>query len=244
MKNYTTESIYEKYYSVTAGRFYTPAEKRRLLALFAITCGIGSDVPELAELEETVSAVEELGVDSLTDCNNFLLVADTLPGKRELTKAVKALKVCRERAVKANAAVYFDPIDWRISVSRAKNDDPSAKLEAAYIEYARGSEETAVEYFEDMVERSGHLTSVERIAVISYMRGDYAKALEYFLILEDVMKNILSLECGEQVALRMTLAKAHLTAEDISLAEERAKYRVKKSFAFGRAAIGFNTVLQ
>ena len=85
-----TKELYNKYFSVIVEKFYSVGEKRKLLGLLAASYGIAEGSAELAQITETIEAMEMIGIENLTDCMNFLLVADSLPGKRELIKAVKA----------------------------------------------------------------------------------------------------------------------------------------------------------
>ena len=205
-----TSEIYEKYYGAVAGRFYTSSEKRRLLALFAEGYGISEGSFEFAELCRTTEAVERLAVETLVDCNNFLLIADSIPGRREIAKAVRAQKSYLEKAKTSGSAVYYNLLDWRTSVFKGRNEDNGLKLEAAYIDYARGSVDTAIRYFEEVAEKCAHLLCVEHLAIIYRERGERYKALVKLLVLDEVMKDVLGIDGGEFVKDSVSWAESEL----------------------------------
>ena len=237
-----TNEIYEKYYSAVAGRFYTAGEKRRLLALFAGGFGIEEGSYEFAELLRPTEAVERLAVETLVDCNNFLLIADSIPGRREIVKAVRAQKTYLEKAKNSGAPVYYNLLDWRTNVFKGRNDDLDAKLEAAYIDYARGAVDSAVRYFEDVAEKSAHLLSVEHLALIYRERGESFNSLVKLLILDEVMKNVLGVDGGEFLSKLIGEAESALSEYDITDAEKQAADTVRRKFmggAFVKNVIGF-----
>ena len=237
-----TNEIYERYYSAVAGRFYTSYEKRRLLALFAQGMGVNEGSFEFSEIQRTAEAVERLAIETLVDCNNFLLIADSIPGRREIVKAVRAQKSYLEKAKSSSAPVYYNLIDWRTGVFKSKNDDPASKLEAAYIDYARGAVDTAIKYFEEIAAKNAHLLSVEHLALIYRERGMSFESLVKLLILEDVMNNVLAIGASETVVAFIDEAKSLLPDDFIAVAKTEAAEEVKRHFSYGavsRNAIGF-----
>ena len=237
-----TSEIYEKYYGAVAGRFYTSDEKRRILALFSKGYGVLEGSNEFSELLRTTEAVERLAVESLVDCNNFLLIADSIPGRREIVKAVRAQKAYLEKAKSSGAVIYYSLLEWRTSVFKGRNDDYAAKLESAYIDYARGNLEGAVKYFEEVSENRAHLLSVEHLAIIYRERGMYYESLVKLYVLDGVMKEVLGIEEEPFIAELIADTERVLSENEISSAVRRADEIVKKSFSYGaggRCAIGF-----
>lgn len=235
-----TNEIYERYYSVVAGRFYTAEEKSRLLALFAIGYGIAEDTREFSELCKTVEATERLAIESLVDCNNFLLIADSIPGRREIVKAVRAQKLYLEKAKAASVPVYYNLLDWRTDVFRRRNDDISAKLEAAYIDYARGAVDAAIKGFEYVAERTCELAVIEHLAHIYRERGDLSSSLVKLLVLDEVVKSVIGIDSAEVVRRLIAETKEQLGEEASALASIAASEAVKKIFSYG--AVSRNTI--
>ena len=237
-----TREIYEKYYSAVAGRYYTPKEKSRLLALFAEANGISEEKAEFKRIMETVEAVENLGIETIVDCKNFLLIADAIPGKRELIKAVKAAKVCLEKYEESGGRTYSDVIDWRTAVYKNAETDAGYKLDAAYIEYARGSLDKATERFEQLADERAHLPSVEYLSVIYRKQGNGSDALFWMVVLSEVLEGVLSMDCPEVLMKNIEQAKSGLDTEQIDKIIENAKKKVKLKFGYGkitRGSIGF-----
>ena len=237
-----TNEIYERYYAAVAGRFYTAGEKRRLLSLFARGLGIAEGSGELLELQRTLEQTDRLAIESLVDCNNFLLIADSIPGRREVVKAVRAQKGYFEKARSAGAPVYYSLLEWRTQTFSLRNESPEAKLEAAYIDYARGSVDTAIRYFEDVAERTASLLAVEHLAIIYLERQDMDLALEKLLILNRVMETVIGMDSGEYVRRLIAEARAQIGEEEYVLAAKRADDAIRRSFSYGavaRNAIGF-----
>ncbi len=235
-----TNEIYERYYSAVAGRFYTSGEKRRLLALFAQGFGVNEGSFEFSEIHRTAEAVERLAIETLVDCNNFLLIADSIPGRREIVKAVRAQKSYLEKAKSSGAVTYYNLLDWRTGVFKSRNDDPVSKLEAAYIDYARGSVDTAIKYFEEVAAKNAHLLSVEHLAFIYRERGKTYESLVKFLILDEVVNNVLAIGESELFARLIEEAESLLADEFILAARKEAAEEVKRHYSYG--AISRNTI--
>lgn len=238
-----TKELYNKYFSVIVEKFYSVGEKRKLLGLLAASYGIAEGSAELAQITETIEAMEMIGIENLTDCMNFLLVADSLPGKRELIKAVKAAKTCFENYRKNKQPTYADVIEWRTAVYQNLRTDMSAKLDAAYIEYARGLVDKSIERFEDLVNEDAHLPAVEHLAVIHAKLAKHDKALLWLLVLEEVLTSILKIDCSDFVINAIKEEKASLTEAEAAEIADVAHKKVKRAFGNGestRCNIGFS----
>lgn len=237
-----TKELYNKYFSVIVEKFYSVGEKRKLLGLFAASCGVAESSPEFAKVSETIESIELIGIESLTDCMNFLLVADSLPGKRELIKAVKAARACFENHRKSGQPTYADVIEWRTAVYQKARTDAAAKLDAAYIEYARGLVDKSMQRFEQLVDEASHLPSVEHLALINRKLACHDKALFWFLVLEEVLSSVLRIDCPDYVTEAINEEKAALTDEEIADLTDRAHKKVKRAFGDGESTkcnIGF-----
>ena len=237
-----TKELYGKYFSVVAERFYNVGEKRKLLGLLASSYGMTEDSAEFTQISETLEAIDQIGIESLTDCMNFLLIADSLPGKRELAKAVKSAKRCFENRRKSGKPNYADVIEWRTTVYQNLRTDVNAKLDAAYIEYTRGLVDKSLERFEQLVDEVSHLPSVEHIAVINKKLGNHDKALYWFLVLEEVFCSVLKIDCSEFVRDSIIEEKSALPKTRIADITERAHKRVMRAFGDGESTkcnIGF-----
>lgn len=237
-----TRELYEKYYSATVERYYNAKEKRKLLALFAAAYGISESSGEFLQLAEVIDSVEKFGIECLMDCKNFLLIADAIPGKKELIKAVRAAKVCYEKYMETGRRTYSDVIDWRTDVYKNVAEDANSKLDAAYIEYSRGSVDRAIKRFEELIDEKSHLPSVEHLAVIHGKRADHKESLFWLLVLTDVLENVLSIDSPEALGRSIEAACARLSKSEISDITEKAKRKVKQKFGYGqvnRSSIGF-----
>lgn len=237
-----TREIYEKYYSAVIGRYYTEKEKRRLLVLFAKTCGIGEKNAEFCRVIDTVNEVEALGIETLTDCKNFLLIVDAIPGKRELVRAVKAANGCFEKYGESGVRVYSDVIDWRTEVYKNADSDSVYKLDAAYIEYARGHFDKAAKRFSELADERAHLPSAEYLALINRERKNYGEALFWMTVVRTVLEDVLSIDCPQTLSGNIEEVKSELSEESIHEIEENAKKKVKLKFGYGkvtRGSIGF-----
>lgn len=237
-----TSEFYEKYYSATVQRYYSAKEKRKLIGLFAAAYGISESSSEFLQITEVIESVEKFGIETLMDCKNFLLIADAIPGKKELLKAVRAAKLCFEKYDAAGRRTYSDVVDWRTEVYKTLSHDAAAKLDAAYIEYARGAVDKAIGRFTELAEDMAHLPSVEHLAVIYENRADYAQALFWLTVLSDVLRDVLNIDCPESVGESIEKAESKLKAAEKKQIVENAKRKVKQKFSYGqisRGSIGF-----
>ena len=237
-----TKELYAKYFSAVVERFYSVGEKRKLLGLFAASYGIAEGSPEFAQVSEIIESIDRMGIENLTDCMNFLLVADSLPGKRELVKAVKAAKLCFENHKKNKQPTYVDVIEWRTTVYQNLHTDSNAKLDAAYIEYARGLVDKSAERFEQLVDEESHLCSAENLFVIHRKLANHDKALLWLLVTEEVLTSVLKMDCSEFITDAIVEEKAALTEREIADVTDRAHKKVKRAFGDGektKCNIGF-----
>lgn len=237
-----TKEFYTKYFSAVVEKFYSVKEKRKLLGLLAATYGIAEGSAEFTQISETIEAFDSIGIENLTDCMNFLLVADSLPGKRELIKAVKAARGCFESYKKSGQTTYSDVIEWRTAVYQKLRTDAGAKLDAAYIEYARGLVEKSAERFEQLVDEASHLPSVEYLAVIQRKLANHDKALFWLLVLEEVLTSVLKIDCSEFVLSAIAEEKKKLSKSAIADITDRAHKKVRRAFGDGESTkcnIGF-----
>ncbi len=240
--NLNTQEIYEKFYMATADRFYKPQQLKRLLSLFAAAYGIVDGSREYAALLGTVSGVERLGVESVADCKNFLLIADSIPGKRELVRAVKAKLEALEAHARQRKQPYTDLVDWRSRVYRSAAADVAAKLEVGYIEYAAGKVEGAIRRFEEVLNASSSLTVVEHLAIIHLELGNYESALYYLLLYESVLEGVLNVECDGAIKGYIGAARARVSESVAADAAVRAEKKRKSGFSWGgngKGVIGF-----
>ena len=237
-----TRELYEKYYSATVNRYYGGKEKARLISLFAAACGEEEGSSEVKLVREVIESVEKFGIETVMDCKNFLLIADSIPGKSELLRAVRAAKSCFEKYEAVGRRTYSDVVDWRTDVYRNLRVDAAAKLDVAYIEYSRGASEKALGRFSELADEMAHLPSVEYLAVIYAKGGKYREALFWLFVLSEVLANVLSIDCPEFISKRIEEASEHLTAGEINETKVNATKKVKEKFSYGqinRGSIGF-----
>lgn len=237
-----TKELYAKYFSAVVERFYSVGEKRKLLGLFAASYGIAEGSPEFTQVCEVIESIDKMGIDNLTDCMNFLLVADSLPGKMELVKAVKAARACFENHRESKLATYADVIGWRTAVYQNLHTDSNAKLDAAYIEYARGLVDKSLERFEQLVDEEAHLPAAEHLFVIHRKLANHDKALLWLLVTEEVLTTVLRMDCSKFLTEAIKEERAALSEREIADITERAHKRVKRAFGDGESTkcnIGF-----
>ena len=237
-----TKELYAKYFSVIVERFYSVKEKRKLLGLLAASYGVSEGSPEYTQVLDTIESIERIGIENLIDCMNFLLVADSLPGKKEIIKAVKAAKTCFENYEKLRLPTYSDVIEWRTAVYQNLRTDSQAKLDAAYIEYARGLVDKSIQRFEELVDEISHLPSVEHLAIIQRKLANHKEALFWFLVLDEVMNSVLKIDSSDFTLSCIAEEKSFLEAEEITEIEERAHKKVRRAFGSDestRCNIGF-----
>ena len=237
-----TKELYAKYFSAIVERFYSVKEKRKLLSLFAASYGIAEGSSEFTQVFEIIESIDKIGIESLTDCMNFLLVADSLPGRSELIKAVKAARDSFENHKNSNQPTYPDVIAWRTAVYQNLRTDSNSKLDAAYIEYARGLVEKSAERFEQLVDEESHLPSAQNLFVIHRKLANHDKALFWLLVSEEVLTSVLRMDCSEFISDAISEEKAFLSEREISDIKDRASKRVKRAFGDGESTkcnIGF-----
>ena len=238
----STREVFEKFYAITATRFYSAKEQDKLIALIASSYGVHDNTDEFKSIADTVASVRYIGVEDLTECKNFLLITDSLPGKKELIKAVRAKKNYLERMARTGVVAYANAIDWRTSVYRDQSVSPEAKLEVAYIEYARGNSENAVKIFEKAADDDSNLLALEHAGVIHFQLGNIKDALYRFSTLESVLHGTLGIDCPSGISEFMREAENKLSDAEVKACRERADKRVLVSFRFNsttKNAIGF-----
>jgi tetratricopeptide (TPR) repeat protein len=238
----STLEVFERFYAMTANRFYSSAEQSRLLALAAASYGIRKNTYEFSSIYETVATVNRIGVDNLTDCKNFLLITDSLPGKKELINAVQAKKLYLERTGSSEYSRPANAVEWKTGAYRDQHSSSSAKLEVAYIEYARGNIESAAALFEKVADEDANLFALEYAGILCYEMQDYKEALYRFFTLESVLRGGLGIECPEGITALIEEIRGTLTDESIANARSRADRKVSTSYKFDNTSkkpIGF-----
>lgn len=173
MENLEINMVFFNYYAATLGRFYSTAQKERILRLIATANSI--EATKIDEIIEASRYVEKEDIGNPIGCKNFLLCAifkkDISP---VLYGAVLALNDIYN--TQKCTVVYTNELLWHRSVKKDGN-----LVELGYYEYAKGKLEKAIDAFEKAMRTEKTIPLVEYLAIVSNEAHMNEKAYEYAL---------------------------------------------------------------
>ena len=182
----TYMEIFRKFYGATVGRFYSEDQKRKLLILFAASCGIDEELLEYDYVIDAMKTVSAQGITDYVDSCNYRLVCNMSEDNIVLQCAAEAIADCYELRERTRAPIYTQAADWRIAVFTAPSDDIDAQMERAYIEYACENIDFAIDIWKKLAFERGSYAAVEYLAFISCETANYGDALLYLELLNKI----------------------------------------------------------
>jgi len=230
--------LYSRYYNATVGRFYTSAQREKLLALFATSFEIYPETKEFEAVLSTIKTVDELGIKDYNESKNYQLICNILNTEDELFSAASALAQCYQTKLENKEPTYSGPIQWRASVCKSLGESETADLENAYIKYCCNMVDDAIDILKDRAD-GGSLLALEHLAIICAKEEKHEDSLFYLSLLEKTVRDELCLEVGGWIQ-NMKKSLLDKVAPEIS---SKIATRVKKNARIvteGRTQIGFN----
>ena len=235
--------LYEKYYRMTVGKFFTKEQSRRLLTLLAAGRGVELSAEEYMGILHAVDTVEANDVTGFVESKNFQLLCDILEEDAEVSTAATALVAVYEELAASRAPHYADPVEWMIALRTATPRTTEVRLELAYLEYARGNTDAAIHELQELVD-SRCFAAVEHLAFLCLgERGYAAEAYHYLLLLEKIYTKELGLAGAAWLSSRLACARAGLSgekAEAIRRSIEKMPPFLTGGTVGAGAPIGFN----
>ena len=173
MENMKIKMVFFNYYMAVLGRFYSTAQKDRILYLIAKSDGFASE--QINELINASRYIENEDIGNPVGCKNFLLYAYF---KNNISAALyNAITALNEIFIgNVNKAQYSNELVWHRTVQKDNN-----YLEIGFYEYARGRYEKSIDAFEKAMRSEKKLPLTEYLAIISNISNNYLKAYEYAL---------------------------------------------------------------
>ncbi len=173
MVNLRIKMVFFNYYMAVLGRFYSTAQKDRLLYLIAKADGM--EDKQISEFIEASRYIENEDIGNFVGCKNFLLYAFF---KKDVSPVLHgAITALNEIFTSDQArAQYSNELVWHRTVQRDNNF-----LDIGYYEYARGRHEKSIEAFEKAMRSEKNLPLVEYLAIIASEAKNHLKAYEYAL---------------------------------------------------------------
>jgi tetratricopeptide (TPR) repeat protein len=186
MENLRIKMVFFNYYIAILGRFYSEAQKDKILYLIAQADGIENE--QINEFIKISRYIENEEIGNPVGCKNFLLYAFF---KKDISPVLYgAITALNDIFVSGQGrAQYSNELVWHRTVQ--KDND---YLEIGFYEYARGRYEKSIEAFEKAMRSEKKLPLVEYLAIIASEAKNHQKAYEYSLraqvISEDERLNI------------------------------------------------------
>lgn len=210
---HTYYELYKNYYNTVLGRFYNKKQRRRLLNLFAAGCGLDPKSEEYRSVFQTADRLEEQEIHDAMDCKNFKLICRISGEDPMMILAVSALSACYDEYAYTQKKVYLGPVEWRSAVYTASPKTRENRLEIAYIEYANGKLESAVEGFRSLA-NEGNIAVIEHLCYILSEEMRSKEAAYYTALLQEIYTQYLKLEVPQWLEGYKTLAFAGLSAAE------------------------------
>lgn len=233
--------LFEKYYRITVGKFYTAKQCRRLLSLLAASNGMELSAEEYSAILHAVETVEAHDISGFVESKNFQLLCDMLEEPPAVITAATALASVFEEMQNNKEPRYSGLVERAIALRTAVPRDNNVRMQLAYLEYALGDVEDAAEHLRDLVDHSC-FEAVGHLAFLSMEAGDSEGAYHYLALLERIYSKELELEPESWIRNRMAYLSGCITPQKLASIREN----IEKMPPFltaggaGGGSIGFN----
>ena len=238
--NHQHYDLFEKYYRITVGKFYTKGQCRRLLSLLAASNGMELSAEEYAAILSAVDTVEAHDVSGFVESKNFQLLCDMLEEPPTVITAATALAAVFEEMQRNQAPRYSSLVDRAIALRTAVPRTNEVRMQLAYLEYALGDIDDAMVHLAELVDRSC-FEAIGHLAFLSMEKGDSEGAYHYLLLLERIHTVELELEPAPWIRNRIAYLAACVPPQKMAAIRENiAKMPPFLTGGIGGGAIGFN----
>ncbi len=217
MNNTYINTLYEEYFSLTAGRFYSDKE-RECLAELVLDANLVYD-----KSRDSVKAVllnrELEGYRTLQDCANGLLLLVSAEAESQLIDALTAKKSVF--LSKNKNELFPNRVAW-LKYARTCLSTAEGLLENAAYCYACGKNKEAKEGFFRLAEAQ-HYFSVKAAAAICRVEGNFEAELDYLTLVERICTELYGEELSNGLKQRLACFpedrrnEAFKNAEDVKL---------------------------
>ena len=232
--------LFEKYYRITVGKFYTHAQCRRLLSLLAASNGMELSAEEYSAILHAVDTVEAHDISGFVESKNFQLLCDMLEEPPAVITAATALAAVFEEMQVNHEPRYASLVERAIALRTANPRTNEVRMQLAYLEYALGDVEDAAEHLRELVDRSC-FEAVGHLAFLSMESGDSEGACHYLLLLERIYTKELELEPDSWIRNRIAYLGGCINpAKLAAIRENVAKMPPFLTGGGAGGAIGFN----
>lgn len=215
----THYDLYEKYYRITVGKFFTKEQCRRLLSLLASSQGMDLHTEAYRGVLYAVDTVEAHDITGFVDSKNFQLLCDILEEDPEVITAATALSAVYEDLSSRHAPHYAGLVERTIALRTANPRTNEVRLELAYLEYALGDLEDAGEELRALADRAC-FESVGHLACLSIETGNLEGAYHYLTLLEKIYERELELTPEAWIGARLRALETKLSATTVAAIRE------------------------
>lgn len=204
--------LFLEYFGAIIGRFYSPEQRQRLLALLLGSFGIYRDSNEYDCILSAIEDVDSHNIGGIIDSKNYRLLCDILDSDDDKRLAAKALVEIYERIEADRDTPKKSYLDWIISLRAANPKTDEVRMEIAYFEYASGNVDEAVKELKALV-NDGSIIAVHHLAFISLERQEHEEAYYYFSLLKSIYTKRLKIPAGQFVDSNIEAARDEITTE-------------------------------
>jgi len=233
MKN---DAIYNAYYGITAGRFYSAEQKERILKLVASAGGMKIFGVEFVKMLKTTQYIDSLELENEIDCKNYLLLLSFCEEAcSDKQTACRALLRGYE-----SSPVYLSSWDWQKNIMDTSDE---YSFERAFYEYANGNHDNAIREFEGLSDK-GSIPSMKYLAQIFYDSQKYYEAFYYIEMVKKSYRDNLHCKEDEHLLFLVPDILNHLSSDEINEIENTIRNKkVSGNGTSGKRHIGFSSQL-